>query len=83
MFIFLVKNFLKWDAEFHNIYLKYQAGYDNVRNPASGACRQGPNFVGRKGREKEKKLENKRKRKRKRKGGKRKKESEKKAENYN
>ena len=29
-----------------------QSGYDNVRNPASGACRQGSNFVGRKGKKK-------------------------------
>ena len=26
-----------------------RAGLQNVRNPASAACRQGPNFVGRKG----------------------------------
>ena len=31
----------------------WQPGYDNVRNPASGAW-QGPNFVGRKEREKKK-----------------------------
>ena len=30
------------------------AGSDNVCNPTSGACRQGPNFVGRKEREEEK-----------------------------
>ena len=45
------------------------SGSDNVRNPASGACRQGPNFVGRKERKNEKKFK-KRKRKEIEKGGK-------------
>ena len=39
------------------------SGSDNVCNPASGACRQGPNFVGRKGREEEKKREKKKEKK--------------------
>ena len=42
-----------------------KAGYDNVRNPASGACRQGPNFVGRKGKEKEEKWKKRKKKKKK------------------
>ena len=51
-----------------------RAGLQNFRNPASGACRQGPNFVGRKGsREK-----NKRKKKIKEGGKKKKREKDKK-----
>ena len=53
-------------------------GLQNVRNPASAACRQGPNFVGRKGsrekskrKKKRKEREKGKKEKRKRKGGKR------------
>ena len=38
-------------------------GYNNVRNPASSACRQGPNFVGRKGREEEKSRKKRKKKK--------------------
>ena len=53
-----------------------RAGLQNVRNPASAACRQGQNFVGRKG------LGEKRKRKKKKKdkGKKKKKEKRKKGE---
>ena len=67
------------------MYRELDSGYDNVRNPASGACRQGPNFVGRKGRENEKKFKKKKKEKKRKgggKGGKRQKESKKKAENF-
>ena len=54
------------------IALLLMSAYDNVRNPASGACRQEPNFVGRK----EKKLKKEWKRKKKN-------ERQNKAENFN
>ena len=45
-----------------------RAGLQNFRNPASGACRQGPNFVGRKGsREKRKRKKREKKEEKKRK----------------
>ena len=40
------------------------AGSDNACNPASGACRQESNFVGREGSEEKKKGEKRRKKKR-------------------
>ena len=50
-------------------------GLQNVRNPASAACRQGPNFVGRKGSGEKKK--GKKKKGEKKKKGKKKKEERK------
>ena len=50
-----------------------EPGLQNVRNPASAACRQGPNFVGRKG-SGEKKKGKKKKREKKKKGKKKKEE---------
>ena len=44
-----------------------ETGYDNVCNPASGACRQGPNFVGSKGGRKKKSEKKKREMKKERK----------------
>ena len=50
---------MRWEKHEPKLRLIIKAacepGSDNVRNPASGACRQEPNFVGRKGREEKRK----------------------------
>ena len=84
----------RWGHPYHvscsAVIFWWSPGLQNVRNPASAACRQGPNFVGRKGsreRSKRKKREKKEKKekkgKRKRKGKKEKKKEKKKKEKRN
>ena len=54
-----------------------EAGLQNVRNPASAACRQGPNLVGRKGQGRKVTKKKKKEKKRKEKKGKKKEKSKK------